>query len=49
MKVDFKVKDAWIGNSSTVGIAIKTLLGDKYLAVDPLGNAPAGPRLPHPA
>lgn len=43
VKVDFKVKDAWIGNSSTVGIAIKTLLGDKYLAVDPLGNAPQDP------
>ncbi|MYY16608.1 MULTISPECIES: MCE family protein [unclassified Streptomyces] len=43
VKVDFKVRDAWIGDSSTVGIAIKTLLGDKYLAVDPLGNAPQNP------
>ncbi|MEV5678072.1 MULTISPECIES: MCE family protein [unclassified Streptomyces] len=43
VKVDFRVKDAWIGNSSTVGIAIKTLLGEKYLAVDPLGNAPQDP------
>ncbi|MEV6162805.1 MCE family protein [Streptomyces sp. NPDC052052] len=43
VKVTFRVKDAWIGNSSTVGIAIKTLLGDKYLAVDPLGNAPQDP------
>ncbi|WNI21171.1 MCE family protein [Streptomyces sp. ITFR-16] len=43
VKVTFKVKDAWIGNASTVGIAIKTLLGEKYLAVDPLGDAPQDP------
>ncbi|MFF9350580.1 MCE family protein [Streptomyces sp. NPDC014734] len=43
VKVTFRVKDAWIGNSSTVGIAIKTLLGDKYLAVDPLGTGPQDP------
>lgn len=45
VKVSFKVKDAWIGNSSTVGIAIKTLLGEKYLAVDPLGTGPQDPDL----
>lgn len=43
VKVTFRVKDAWIGNSSTVGIAIKTLLGDKYLAVDPLGTTAQNP------
>ncbi|WP_299534706.1 MCE family protein [uncultured Streptomyces sp.] len=43
VKVSFRVKDAWIGNSSTVGIAIKTLLGDKYLAVDPLGTTAQDP------
>ncbi|GAA2971091.1 phospholipid/cholesterol/gamma-HCH transport system substrate-binding protein [Streptomyces sp. KhCrAH-43] len=43
VKVTFKVKDAWIGNASTVGIAIKTLLGEKYLAVDPLGDSPQDP------
>ncbi|MFF8914379.1 MCE family protein [Streptomyces sp. NPDC015032] len=43
VKVSFEVKDVWIGNSSTVGIAIKTLLGEKYLAVDPLGDAPQDP------
>ena len=37
MKVAFKVKDTWVGNASTVAIKIKTLLGEKYLAVDPLG------------
>ncbi|WP_406090004.1 MCE family protein [Streptomyces sp. NBC_01013] len=45
VKVSFRVKDAWIGNSSTVGIAIKTLLGEKYLAVDPLGTGPQDPDL----
>ncbi|MGW1102288.1 MCE family protein [Streptomyces sp. NPDC002540] len=43
VKVGFRVKNVWIGNSSTVGIAIKTLLGEKYLAVDPLGDAPQDP------
>ncbi|MEV6399477.1 MCE family protein [Streptomyces sp. NPDC051907] len=37
-KVAFRVKDAWIGDASTAAIAIKTLLGEKYLAVDPLGT-----------
>lgn len=37
VKVSFTVEDAWVGDASTVGIGIKTLLGAKYLAVDPLG------------
>src|SRR5262245_2901558 len=37
VRVAFRVKDAWVGSTSTVAISIKTLLGDKYLAVDPLG------------
>ncbi len=43
VKVAFKVKDAWIGDASTAAIAIKTLLGEKYLAIDPLGNARQNP------
>jgi phospholipid/cholesterol/gamma-HCH transport system substrate-binding protein len=43
VKVTFKVKDAWVGNSSTVAIAIKTLLGDKYLALDPVGTGKQDP------
>ncbi|TDC81166.1 MCE family protein [Actinomadura sp. 7K507] len=35
--VAFRVRDTWVGDASTVAIAIKTLLGDKFLAVDPLG------------
>ncbi|MFF3644519.1 MCE family protein [Streptomyces sp. NPDC002564] len=48
VKVSFEVKDAWIGDRTTAAIAIKTLLGDKYLALDPLGTAEqdAGHRIP---
>ncbi|GAA2132772.1 MCE family protein [Kitasatospora kazusensis] len=44
VKVTFKVQDAWIGNASTAAIGIKTLLGEKYLAVDPLGTGRQDPK-----
>ncbi|MFE6337228.1 MCE family protein [Streptomyces sp. NPDC057798] len=43
VKVTFEVEDAWIGDRSTAAIAIKTLLGDKFLALDPLGTAEQDP------
>lgn len=43
VKVTFEVEDAWIGDRTTAAIAIKTLLGDKYLALDPLGSARQDP------
>ncbi|MEV3987963.1 MCE family protein [Streptomyces sp. NPDC049837] len=44
VKVGFEVDDTtWIGDSSTAAIAIKTLLGEKYLAVDPLGTRAQDP------
>ncbi|MFG2003288.1 MCE family protein [Spirillospora sp. NPDC048911] len=43
VKVTFRVKDTWVGNASTAAISIKTVLGDKYLAVDPLGTGPQDP------
>jgi phospholipid/cholesterol/gamma-HCH transport system substrate-binding protein len=46
--VTFSVKGAWIGNKSTAAIMIKTLLGDKYLALDPLGPATQNPGQPIP-
>jgi phospholipid/cholesterol/gamma-HCH transport system substrate-binding protein len=46
--VTFDVKNAWVGNRSTAAIEIKTLLGDKYLAVDPMGSAPQMPAQPIP-
>jgi phospholipid/cholesterol/gamma-HCH transport system substrate-binding protein len=36
--VKFRVKHAWIGDQSTAAIKIKTLLGQKYLAIDPQGT-----------
>ncbi|WP_043181526.1 MCE family protein [Streptomyces sp. NRRL F-5123] len=44
VKVTFKVRHTWIGDSSTAAIGIKTLLGEKYLAVDPLGSRKQDPR-----
>jgi phospholipid/cholesterol/gamma-HCH transport system substrate-binding protein len=36
--VTFKVKDAWVGDRTSAEIKIKTLLGQKYLALEPDGN-----------
>ncbi|WP_330250584.1 MCE family protein [Nocardia sp. NBC_00565] len=41
--VDFRTQDAWIGNETTASIQIKTVLGQKYLALDPKGSGPADP------
>ena len=46
--VTFRVKDAWVGNRTTAAIEIKTLLGDKYLALDPRGGAAQSPSVPIP-
>ncbi len=43
VKVAFEVEDAWLGDRTTAAIAIKTLLGDKYLALDPLGSGRQDP------
>jgi phospholipid/cholesterol/gamma-HCH transport system substrate-binding protein len=43
VKVSFRVRDTWIGDASTAGIMIKTLLGAKYLALDPLGPSEQDP------
>ncbi|MGW3482735.1 MCE family protein [Rhodococcus indonesiensis] len=36
--VSFKVKDAWLGNDTSASIQIKTILGQKYLALEPRGT-----------
>jgi phospholipid/cholesterol/gamma-HCH transport system substrate-binding protein len=41
--VTFRAKDADIGNASSASIQIKTLLGDKFLAIDPAGDKPLQP------
>jgi phospholipid/cholesterol/gamma-HCH transport system substrate-binding protein len=38
VKVVFKIKDAFIGDASTVQIKLKTLLGAKYLSIDSVGT-----------
>lgn len=45
VKVTFKIKDddTWIGDRTTASIAIKTLLGDKYVALDPVGTGRQDP------
>jgi phospholipid/cholesterol/gamma-HCH transport system substrate-binding protein len=48
VRVRLRVKDTWVGDASTVAIKIKTLLGAKYLAVDPLGAAKQDPDEPIP-
>ncbi len=40
--VAFRAKDADIGDASSASIQIKTLLGNKFLAIDPAGNRPLG-------
>lgn len=39
VEVAFKVKDAWVGDQTTASIQIKTILGQKYLALDPRGSS----------
>jgi phospholipid/cholesterol/gamma-HCH transport system substrate-binding protein len=46
--VAFRVRNEWVGNQTTAAIEIKTLLGDKYLALDPQGGAPQPPGTPIP-
>jgi phospholipid/cholesterol/gamma-HCH transport system substrate-binding protein len=46
--VTFKVKGTWVGNETTAAIKIKTLLGDKFLALDPLGTRAQDPAQPIP-
>ena len=46
--VSFKVKNAWVGNDSIAAIKIKTLLGDKFLALDSMGTQAQNPAQPIP-
>ena len=41
--VTFSVSDAWVGDRTSASIEIKTLLGSKYLALDPQGDAELDP------
>ncbi|WP_028937652.1 MCE family protein [Pseudonocardia spinosispora] len=46
--IKFRAKDADIGNASSASIQIKTLLGEKYLAIDPAGDRPLATDSPIP-
>jgi phospholipid/cholesterol/gamma-HCH transport system substrate-binding protein len=46
--VTFTVEDAWVGDETAASIEIKTLLGAKYLALDPRGQAELDPERPIP-
>ncbi|MEU8896579.1 MCE family protein [Nocardia sp. NPDC048505] len=46
--VEFRTQNAWIGNQTTASIQIKTVLGQKVLALDPQGPRPADPAEPIP-
>lgn len=48
VQVTFNVSDTWIGNDSRADIKIETLLGQKYLAVEPLGTRALDPSTPIP-
>ncbi|MDQ3734603.1 MAG: MCE family protein [Actinomycetota bacterium] len=41
--VDFRVEDAYVGDRSEAAIKIETVLGDKYLALNSLGEAELDP------
>lgn len=36
--VTFRIDDAWIGDESTASVQLNTLLGQRYLAIDPQGE-----------
>jgi len=46
--VTFTLEDAWIGDRTSASIEIKTLLGAKFLALDPQGDAELDPEQPIP-
>jgi phospholipid/cholesterol/gamma-HCH transport system substrate-binding protein len=46
--IDFKVHDVSVGDQSVISIQIKTLLGDKYLAIEPAGSGTQSPNRPIP-
>ncbi|HKN52868.1 MAG TPA: MCE family protein [Amycolatopsis sp.] len=46
--VSFKVKDAWLGDQTTAAIKLKSVLGAKYLTLDPVGDGTLDPGNPIP-
>ncbi|WP_162834578.1 MCE family protein [Amycolatopsis circi] len=48
VRVSFRVSGAWLGDRTSAAIRIKTLLGQKYLALDPAGSGSLDPDTPIP-
>lgn len=48
VRVTFTADGTWIGNRTTAAIEIRTILGAKYLALDPLGVTTQDPGTPIP-
>ncbi|WP_328603993.1 MCE family protein [Amycolatopsis sp. NBC_00345] len=48
VRVSFKVKGAWLGDTTTAAIKLKTVLGQKYVALDPEGGGTLDPDQPIP-
>ena len=46
VEVDFRVKDVDLGDQTTAAVDVKTLLGQKYLALDPAGTRPLAGAIP---
>lgn len=41
--ISFKAPDAWVGDRTSASIEIKTVLGQKYINLEPAGEAPLDP------
>nr|WP_042197454.1 MCE family protein [Kibdelosporangium sp. MJ126-NF4]CEL22969.1 MCE-family protein Mce1C [Kibdelosporangium sp. MJ126-NF4]CTQ90108.1 MCE-family protein Mce1C [Kibdelosporangium sp. MJ126-NF4] len=48
VKVSFRAKGVWLGDQTVAAIKVKTLLGQKNLALDPLGSQSLDPDTPIP-
>ncbi len=48
VEVSFRAKGAWLGDATSAAIRLKTVLGQKYLALDPQGDGPLDPGQPIP-
>ncbi|UOZ07482.1 MlaD family protein [Amycolatopsis sp. WQ 127309] len=46
--VSFQAKGAWLGDTTSAAIRLKTVLGQKFLALDPQGDATLDPDEPIP-
>ncbi|GAA1743161.1 phospholipid/cholesterol/gamma-HCH transport system substrate-binding protein [Dietzia kunjamensis subsp. schimae] len=48
VSVGFRAKDAWLGDDTRASIQLKTVLGQKYLALSPAGTGDLEPSQPIP-